>query len=125
MDKHPLGKTFDKITKDLQVSINNAMNHLQFSMQEYLANSIDANSLLRVIENLGLSSIIGVAETPISGLDYYKVLGLEKTASNEEVKERYRNIITKIHPDVSGREMTFLSVLVNTAYGMICKERRI
>jgi curved DNA-binding protein len=33
--------------------------------------------------------------------DYYKVMGLEKTASPEEIKRSYRKLARKYHPDVS------------------------
>lgn len=31
--------------------------------------------------------------------DHYKVLGLPRTASQEEIRERYREMILKFHPD--------------------------
>lgn len=33
------------------------------------------------------------------GFDYYKILGLEKTASKSEISKRYRHLLAKYHPD--------------------------
>lgn len=121
----PVNKIFNKVIKDLRDGIDGAMLHLQEGMQEYLSNTIDLPKLLNMIQKMGLSNIIGIQTTPMPGVDYYKVLGLDKTASNDEVKERYREIMNKLHPDKAGDEMTFLATVVNTAYGIICKERGI
>jgi len=125
MEKQPLEETFNKVAEELQKSVDAVMLLLQEGMQKYLSNSIDIKQLLKVMEKMGLANVLGITKIPIVGFDYYKILGLEKTASNSEIKERYLKIMAKIHPDISGKEMTFLSALVNTAYGIISKERGI
>jgi len=125
MEKQPLDKTFKKVIKDLQSGVNEATQHLQQGMEEYLNNAIDLPKLLKMIQEMGISGMMGMGTTPIPGMDYYKVLGLDKTSSNAQIKERYRNIVAKLHPDIAGEEMTFITALVNTAYSIICKERGI
>lgn len=125
MKKQPFEETFDKVAKELQDSISTAMSHLQKGMQEYLSNNIDISSLLKVVENVGINNILGMKVGSIPGFDAYKILGLEKTATNEEVKQRYRSLLSKIHPDVSGIKGTeFLTQMVVLAYQIIEKERK-
>jgi len=58
------------------------------------------------------------------GFDPYQILGLERSASDEEVKRRYRELVRRLHPDTAGTEGTvFLLQMVLAAYEMIRKER--
>lgn len=62
--------------------------------------------------------------------NYYNVLGLERTATKEEIKRRYIELSTKYHPDkVShlGKELVDLAhrrfIEIGAAYEKIQKER--
>jgi len=47
----------------------------------------------------------------------YKVLGLDKTATEQEIKKRYRKLSMKLHPDRGGDEEAFKKVA--EAYGIL------
>jgi len=36
-----------------------------------------------------------------SGKDYYAILGLKRGAKEDEIKDAYRNLAKKYHPDVN------------------------
>ena len=56
--------------------------------------------------------------------DPYRVLGLDKTATDEEVKKRYRDLLIKLHPDTAGvRGTDFLLQMMIAAYQQIARER--
>ncbi len=59
-----------------------------------------------------------------TAFDPYRVLGLDKSASDEEVKKRYKEFLLKLHPDTAGVEGTaFLLQVVLAAYEIIKQER--
>jgi DnaJ like chaperone protein len=62
--------------------------------------------------------------------DYYQILGVERGASQDEIKKAYRKLAVKYHPDKvatlgedvqKAAEEKFKAV--NKAYETICKER--
>ena len=67
-----------------------------------------------------LRSVVG--QQP--GIDPYAVLGLDKGASDEEIKHRYRELLHYLHPDTAGMEGTsFMLQMVMAAYEIIKRER--
>ncbi len=57
------------------------------------------------------------------GKDYYKILGINKGASEEEVKKAFRRLAHKYHPDKGGDEKKFKEI--NEAYQVLSnKEKR-
>ena len=61
----------------------------------------------------------------VSKRDYYEVLGVEKNASDSEMKRAYRNLARKFHPDVNkddGAEDTFKQI--SEAYDVLSDSQR-
>ena len=75
-------------------------------------------------KEIDLSSIPGMVGQS-KGFDAYRVLGLEKTATDDEIRKRYRDLLKKLHPDTAGvRGTDFLLQMMIAAYQQIAKERR-
>ena len=79
----------------------------------------------------GLLKSLGIEASQLQGMasgqatfNPYRLMGLDKSASEEEVKKRYRELLRKLHPDTAGVEGTaFLLQMVLAAYEMIKQER--
>ena len=58
--------------------------------------------------------------------DYYKILELDKNATNEEIKKSYRKLSMKYHPDKNNnnRESTEKFKELNEAYETLCDKER-
>jgi len=54
--------------------------------------------------------------------DYYKILGVARNATKEEVKKAYRTLAHKYHPDKGGDEQHFKEI--NEAYQILSDERK-
>lgn len=95
-------------------------------MDDLLRNALDPESFLRYVASMGidLSQMLNLAGRHDS-LNPYDILGLKNTASDEEVKKRYREMLFKFHPDTAGVEGTgHLCQKIIEAYQQIVKERR-
>jgi DnaJ-domain-containing protein 1 len=94
-------------------------------MDELLRDAFNPESFLRLVASMGLDlsqvpNLVGQQ----GGFDCYRILGLEKTATDEEVKKRYRELLIKLHPDTAGVKGTdFLLQMMIAAYRQIAKER--
>ena len=94
-------------------------------MDDLLRDAFNPQSFLRYAAGLGIDlsqvpNLVGRND----GFDPYRVLGLEKTARDEEVKKRYRELLKKLHPDTAGvRGTDFLLQMMITAYQQIARER--
>jgi len=95
-------------------------------MDDLLRDAFNPEAFLRYAVGLGIDlsqapNLVGRND----GIDPYRVLGLEKTARDEEVKKRYRELLKKLHPDTAGvRGTDFLLQMMIAAYQQIARERR-
>ena len=100
--------------------------NVQGWMDDLLRDAFNPESFLRYVASMGIDlsqvpNLVGRGD----GFDPYRVLGLEKTATNEAVKKRYRELLIKLHPDTAGVKGTdFLLQMVLAAYEMIRVERK-
>jgi DnaJ-domain-containing protein 1 len=77
-----------------------------------------------VISELWSAMNVGGGTAQSAGMDPYQVIGLDRSASDGQVKKRYRELMFKLHPDTAKTKGTeFLFKLVTAAYQQISQER--
>ena len=113
-----ISKTLAAIRKDLLDCVQECLNWMARDL-------VDLSRLTEMFEGFNLGSfnfnVTGMAQQP--GFDAYKVLGLNRTATDDQVKSAYREQMGRLHPDVAGERFSFLSAFVNIAYEQIGRER--
>ena len=57
-----------------------------------------------------------------SAPDYYKTLGVPRTASQDEIKKAFRKLARTHHPDAGGDEAKFKEI--NEAYEVLSDEKK-
>lgn len=118
-------KLGDKWSRELQELPQRWFDDFQQEMgkwtQDLLKDAFNPARIMDFLRSMGLdpSRLAGmVGQQP--SFDPYQVLGLDKSASDEEVKRRYHQLLLKIHPDKVGIEGTnFLTQMVIAAYKVI------
>ncbi len=101
------------------------LEHLQRWLQMISPDAFDTDVFLQFVMSLGVdpSQLSHLVSQP-DGIDPYLLMGLEKTASDQEVKKRYRQFLMKLHPDTAGMPGTDrLLKMILDAYQQISKER--
>ena len=115
----------DRLARMQERILGMAVEELQGLMNDLLKDALAPRKVMHFIRSLGIdmAQLPGmVGQQP--GLDPYQILGLEKSATDEEVKKRYRILVHRLHPDTAGVEGTsFLLNMVLAAYELIKRER--
>jgi len=99
--------------------------HVHQWMDDLLRDAFNPEVFFRYVASMGIDlsqvpNLVGQND----GFDPYRVLGLEKTATEAEVKTRYRELLIKLHPDTAGVSGTdFLLQMMIAAYRKIVEER--
>ncbi len=110
----------ERIQRDLNEILADLQRATRERFNRTMGEAIDAEALLRFARQMGGFSRMPGQQAP----DPYRVLGLERSASDEEVKKRYRERLRQFHPDIAGPGMEFHLQAVMVAYELIRRERR-
>ena len=119
---------YQKIDKDLQLDIQDwAQENVEKIMSKLFTTSdlSDIASMFGGFDVSGLADMLRGVKQGTATFDPYQILGLKRDATDEEVKTRYKELMTIIHPDKTQGKTNHLASLVNIAYEKICKQRGI
>lgn len=115
----------DRIARISRRMVAVLQEEMQGWMNDLLKDAFNPAKLMHFIRGMGIdmSQLPGmIGQQP--GFDPYQILGLDRSATDEEVKKRYHELIHKLHPDTAGVEGTsFLLQMVLAAYNLIKMQR--
>ena len=104
-----------------QREMTDAANSLMSQWLSQLLRGIADDPLM---SQLWSAAKMGSHEKTRFSVDPYRVLGLDKTATEDEVKKRYRDLARYFHPDTATVQGTgFFFIQVQAAYEAIRQER--
>ena len=114
-----------RIVRMQQRMLKAVMEEMQGWVNDLMRGMLDPSKIEGFMRSMGFdpSKLPGMmSQQP--GFDPYQVLGLDKSATDDEVKRRYRELTFKLHPDQSGTPATtFLFQMVMAAFELIKRER--
>ena len=116
---------FVNLLRDQERILGELKGHVHRWMDDLLRDAFNPEVFLQYAAGMGIDlsqipNLVGQDD----GFDPYRVLGLEKTATDTDVKTRYRQLLVKLHPDTAGvRGTDFLLQMMIDAYQEIARER--
>ena len=118
MKVNPFARLSQKFLEDLQKEMSSWI-------QDAFRGVYNPEDLMKFAKSFGIdpAKLASMAKQGVA-LDPYRILGLWRSASDEEIKMRYHSLLNYLHPDkskVKGTEM--LVQVVMAAYEAIKKER--
>jgi len=115
----------ERVVRMQQRMLKAVMEEMQGWVNDLRRGMLDPSKIEGFMRSMGFdpSKLSGMmSQQP--GFDSYKVLGLDKSASDEEVKKRYNELLHKLHPDTAGVAGTeFMLQMVMAAFEVIKRER--
>lgn len=57
-----------------------------------------------------------------TGQNYYELLGISVDSSSQQIKESYRKLQKKYHPDIAGQQGHEYTLMLNEAYSVLMKD---
>jgi len=93
-------------------------------MDEVLGQAMTPEAILGLLAAMGRDASRAPEMSGQKEAEPYHVLGLDRTATDEEVKTRYRKLMFILHPDTAATRGTeYVCQQVTEAYQKIARER--
>ena len=113
----------ERITQRLLEDLGNLQRYAEKQLEEGLKGAFDPALLQSLFKGAGFDASALSGLKGQTGVDPYRILGLDKAASDKEVKKRYHERVRQFHPDTAGPGMEFHFQCTLAAYEMIKRER--